>query len=554
MRTRLRLVAFNLGLAVVYLLAARLGFAFDPVSGFATGIWPPTGIALAAVLLFGNRLAFGVFLGAFGANLLAGAPLAVAIGIAAGNTGEALIGATLLRRVPGFSITLERVSSVVGLIVLSALLSTLVSATVGVVSLYVGGLVQPPHIRGAWRAWWVGDMVGSLLIAPIILVWSTPARARREVHRMETVALVAVLAVVSAMTFFSELPYVPTLPTPFHQVDLLVAVLLWATFRFGQRGATTAVLCVSVAAVVATALRYGPFALPELSESLMFLQTFVAIVAATCLLFGATVAERRIANQDAGRARLAAEAANRAKSQFLAVMSHELRTPLNAIQGFAELLLETGVYGPLNEKQTDAVKRIEKNEKDLLSLINEVLGFVNAEKQPVTSEFKDVLLEELFDAVEPLIAPDVERKHLVVVRELARPGLAVRADPKQLEPILGSLLSNASKYTGDGGTITLGADAQGGKVRIWVRDTGIGIKKDEMERVFEPFFQADSGTTRQYSGIGLGLTIARDLARRMAGEVTIASEAGTGTTASLVLPAANEAGGETTVTEVRPAA
>ena len=116
------------------------------------------------------------------------------------------------------------------------------------------------------------------------------------------------------------------------------------------------------------------------------------------------------------------------------------------------------------------------------------------------------------------------------------------------------MLSNAAKYTGDGGTITLGADADGGKVRIWVRDTGIGIKKEEMQRVFEPFFQADSGTTRQYSGIGLGLTIARDLARRMAGEVTIASEVGKGTIASVVLPAASEAGGRATASEVRSAA
>ena len=139
------------------------------------------------------------------------------------------------------------------------MLSTLISATVGVVSLYAGGIVQPSRMLATWRTWWVGDMVGVLLIAPIILVWSTPARARREVHRLETVALVAVLFVVSALTFFSELPHVPTLPTPFHQVDLLVAVLLWAAIRFGQRGATTAVLCVSVAAIVATSLRYGPF-------------------------------------------------------------------------------------------------------------------------------------------------------------------------------------------------------------------------------------------------------------------------------------------------------
>jgi len=554
MHPRLRQVAFSLGLAVVYFLAARLSFVWDPMPGYATVIWVPTGISLAALLLFGNRLAAGVFLGAFGTSLHVGAPLAVGIGIAAGNAAEALVGASLLRRVPRFSITLERVTSVVALIVLVAVVSTVISATVGVASLYAGGIMHPPRIRDAWRAWWIGHMVGALLIAPIILVWSTASRARHEVHRLETLALIAVLVVVSALTFFSELPYVPTLVTPFRQVDLLVAVLLWAAIRFGQRGAATAVLCVSVTAMVATALDYGPFVRPALNEGLMLLQTFMAFVAATCLLFGATIAERRIANQEARRATEAAEAANRVKSQFLAVMSHELRTPLNAIQGFAELM-ETGVYGPLNEKQIDAIKRIEKNEKDLLSLINEMLGFVDAEKGRVAVESKDVPVASEFDAVESLIGTAVERKHLVLERELARPDLAVRADPKSLKQILASLLSNASKYSADGGTITLGADDDGQKVRIWVRDNGIGIREEQLHRVFEPFFQADSSTTRQYSGVGLGLSIARDLARRMGGEVTLASEVGKGTTATVILPAAKkEAAAESPAVEVLPAA
>jgi signal transduction histidine kinase len=554
MDNRQRQVAVTLGLAAVYVLAARFGLAFDPVGGFATLVWPPTGIALAAVLLLGNRVAPGIFLGAFVANYLTGAPVPVAIGIGVGNACEAVVGAALLRRIPSFSITLERVSSVVALIVWSAVVSTLISATVGVMTLYVGGIVQPVQIRDTWRAWWIGDMVGSLLIAPLILVWANPPRALREVQKLEMVALVASLVVVSALTFFGKPLGVPQLATPFHQADLLVAVLLWAALRFGQRGATTAVLGVSVVAIVATALQHGPFVVAGLSTRLMLLQTFMAIVATTSLVFGATICERRIANQDARHASMAAEMANNAKSQFLRVMSHELRTPLNAIQGFAELL-ETGVYGPLNEKQTDALKRIEQNEKDLLAIINEMLGFVDAEKMPVATESRDLMVADSFDAVERLFTKDVERKHLVVKRELANPGLVVQADPKGLQQILASLVSNAAKYSADGGTITLGADADGDKVRLWVRDTGIGIKKEEIDRVFEPFFQSDSGTTRQYSGVGLGLTIAHDLAQRMSGEITIESEVGKGTTASVSLPVgAAKAGADVERSDIREVA
>jgi signal transduction histidine kinase len=538
MQTRLRQVAVVLGLAAVYFLAARFGLAFDPKSGFATLLWPPAGIALAAILLLGNHVAVGVFLGAFAANYVFGAGVLVAIGMAIGNAGAAIVGAVLLRRTPEFSITLERVSSVIALIVWAAVVSTLISATTGVASLYAGGRVEPAHIHSTWRTWWIGDMVGVLLLAPLILVWARRPRVIPRVHPLESMALGASLVVVCALTFFSNRLHVPDLATPFHQVDLLVAVLLWAAIRFGQRGAMTAVFGVSLMALVAAALREGPFVLPTLSERLLPLQTFMAIVAATSLIIGATMAERRIADQDADHARLAAETANSAKSQFLRVMSHELRTPLNAIQGFADLLA-TGIYGPLNEKQADAVQRIAQNEKDLLTIINEVLGFVESERPPVPAERRDVLVAEIFDGVERTFGAAVARKHLVVRRELANPHLSVHADPKMLQQIVASLVSNAVKYTDDGGAITLAAEGADGDgwVQIRVRDTGVGIRKEEMERLFEPFFQADSGTTRQYSGIGLGLTIARDLARRMEGEVTITSEVGKGTSATIVLPA-----------------
>jgi len=537
MDSRHRQAGVTLGLAAIYFLAARIGLSFDPVSGFATLIWPPAGIALAGVLLFGSSVAPGIFLGAALANALSGASTPVAIGIGLGNAGEALVGAALLRRMPGFTITLERVSSAVALILWSAVVSTLIAATMGAMSLHAAGRVAEERIHAVFRTWWMGDMVGILLFAPLILVWATRPRATREIHPLETVALVASLIVACALAFFGNLLRVPPLATPFHQSDLLVAVLLWAAMRFGQRGAVTAVLGVSLVALVAAVLGDGPFVRPVLRERLLPLQTFMAIVAATSLIVAATIAERRIADQEADLARRAAEAANSAKSQFLRVMSHELRTPLNAIQGFAELLT-TGVYGPLNDKQLDAVQRITQNEKDLLAIIDEMLGFVDAERGTVAMERTDIVVADAFDGVEEMMSTEIQRKRLVVKRELADPRITVRADRRGLQQILASLVSNAIKYTGEEGTITFAADGDHGRVRIQVRDTGVGIDAEQMERVFEPFFQADSGTTRQYAGVGLGLTIARELARRMDGEVTIVSEAGKGTSAEVVLPAA----------------
>jgi signal transduction histidine kinase len=526
----------TLGLAVAYVVVARFGLAFDAVAGFATLVWPPTGMSLAAVLLLGYRVWPGIFLGATIANALTGAPLFVALGIGTGNTLEAVVGAYLLGRIPRFGVTLENVTSVVALIAI-AVVSTAVSATVGVASLYLGDVVATAQVRETWRAWWVGDMVGALLITPIVLVWFRMPQVRFHQHRGEIVALVVTLVVVSGTTFFSGMSNLPTLASPFHQMDLLFAALIWAALRFGQRGAVTAAFWTSAVAVAGTMRGYGPFAIADLHESLLSLQTFMALVAATVMLLGGIVAERRLAFQEARTARDVATQADRAKSEFLAVMSHELRTPLNAIAGFAELL-ETGVYGPLNEQQAKAVGRIHHSERQLLSLVDEVLGFARAAKDDVEMKTGNVQVEEAFDAAVPLIQPEVRRKHVLLKRDVSRPMLAVQADPERLQQILASLLSNASKYTEDGGQITLGAEPAGEKVRIWVRDTGIGIPREHIDKVFEPFFQTDHGMTRRSTGVGLGLTIARDLARRMEGDVLLSSEVGSGTTASVLLPAA----------------
>ena len=227
----------------------------------------------------------------------------------------------------------------------------------------------------------------------------------------------------------------------------------------------------------------------------------MATVGAIFLLLGAAAAERRLAFDEARRAREEATDANLAKSEFLAVMSHELRTPLNAIAGFAQLL-ELNVHGTLNEQQLHDVERITHNEQQLLAIIDEVLGFVSAEKGEAIVESQEMKVADAFNAVEPVMQSELQQKHLVLQRTLAPPQIAVHADPKSLQQILVRLLSNASKYTNDGGTITLGAERDGETVRIWVADTGVGISREEMQRVFEPFFQAERGATRRYWGSG----------------------------------------------------
>ena len=241
---------------------------------------------------------------------------------------------------------------------------------------------------------------------------------------------------------------------------------------------------------------------------------------------------------DAERAaRAEAELANRAKMEFLAMMSHELRTPLNAIAGYAELLA-IGLRGPLTEAQLADVLAIHRNERHLLSLIEEVLTFAKLDAGRIRLEPEDVRVSAALASMGDLIAPQMEQKELEYRLEPCDPNLAVFADVEKLQQVVLNLLSNAVKFTPAGGRITVAAGVHepSGQIEIRVRDTGIGIPRDKIESIFEPFVQLDGGLTRKSQGTGLGLAISRDLARAMQGDLIALSEEGNGAEFVLTLP------------------
>jgi signal transduction histidine kinase len=225
---------------------------------------------------------------------------------------------------------------------------------------------------------------------------------------------------------------------------------------------------------------------------------------------------------------------------FLAMMSHELRTPLNAIAGYAELL-ELGLRGPLSEAQLADVRSIHRNERHLLSLIDEVLMFAKIDAGQVSVDPEPIRLQAALESVGDLITPQIERKALRYSIETCDPGIVVFADLEKLQQIMLNLLSNAVKFTGNGGDIIVsgGLDPEHeGFAVVRVRDTGIGIPADQREAIFQPFVQLDHGLTRTIQGTGLGLAISRDLARAMGGDLHVTGDTaeGEGAEFSLVLP------------------
>jgi PAS domain S-box-containing protein len=265
----------------------------------------------------------------------------------------------------------------------------------------------------------------------------------------------------------------------------------------------------------------------------------------TCLVgVGIDISER--VRMEAERAkRFQAEAADRIKSAFLATMSHELRTPLNSIIGFTGIVLQ-GLAGPLNTEQNKQLEMVRTSARHLLELVNDVLDISKIEAGQFEIASEPFSLDQSLARVLALVAPQAEARQLALTAEISGELGETIGDERRFEQILLNLLSNAIKFT-EQGTVTLGAkllsdrilpDETTGQaaVRVWVSDTGIGIKPDELQSLFQPFQQIDSGLSRKHEGTGLGLVICRRLARLMGGEISVESEWEKGSTFSITLP------------------
>jgi len=224
------LFAFKfLGLFLLYFVTAKAGLKLNAVNGFATLVWPPSGIALAALLIFGYRFWPAIALGAFLVNFTSGASFLVAIGITIGNTLESLIGVYLLRQI-GFHYSLEHLKDVLGLVGFGALLSTLISATVGVSSLFLSHTIPYESFFSTWSAWWIGDMLGILLVASFLLAWSGNFLPKLSLKKVaELLVIISLLLITSAIVFSDFFKAGPE----YHPFTYIIfPPLIWIALRF----------------------------------------------------------------------------------------------------------------------------------------------------------------------------------------------------------------------------------------------------------------------------------------------------------------------------------
>ena len=282
-------------LAVVYFSTAKLGLRFAYVNPSATALWAPTGITLAAFLIFGLRAWPGAFLGAFFANLTTAGSVLTSIGIATGNTLEGVAGCYLVRRFARGQQAFERAHDIFKFAFLAGMVSTAISATVGVTSLSLGGFADWTEYGPIWRTWWLGDGVGAVIVTPLVLLWRENPRlnwTREQIVELAVLflGLFFTVGIVFGGRFHSEVKNYPL-------EYLCIPFLIWAAFRFGRRKAATATCVLAGIAIWGTLQGYGPFSRETLNTSLLLVQSFVGIVAVTSLALAAEISERKRADE-----------------------------------------------------------------------------------------------------------------------------------------------------------------------------------------------------------------------------------------------------------------
>jgi PAS domain S-box-containing protein len=641
---------------VVYFVVAKLSLLTAIPPGYATSVWPPSGMALAAILLVGNRVWPGIWIGAALANLTVASSPVASILIGSGNAMEALAAAALIRRFIGTARRFERGEDVFKFVAIAASAS-MIAATVGTVSIAADGAIAWTDFLTHWWTWWQGDTSGIILVTPLILVpalgwsgkWSTQ-------HKIELVAFAIALALAGFIAFgsvttasgFSPLLLVLTLP-----------LVIWAAFRFDQREVVLAIATLAAFAVGFTVAGRGPLASTSVDVSLVQLLIFTSVVAVTGLVISAVVGERRRAMEALRRSRdelerrvaerthafkrseetfrmlvegiqdyaifmldpngnivswnkgaakikgytadeiigqhfsrfYPAEAIERywpqqelelAKAQgrfedtgwrirkdgsqfwanviitalydadgqlrgfakitrdmtesrrvetlernerrmneFLAMLAHELRNPLAPIRNALDLMRMKSADTSIQEWSRNVIDRqttqLTRLVDDLLDIGRITSGKIVLKKEPVE------LTAAVMRAVESC-QPIADRRDQTLEVHCGTDPLMIDGDLIRLSQIVTNLLNNAIKYTPDGGKIEVSVTREGDSAVVRVKDSGIGIPPDLIPDVFNLFIQGERSLARTEGGLGIGLTIVRQLVALHGGSVTARSE------------------------------
>src|SRR5881409_761351 len=322
-------------LTLVYFVAGKFGLMLASLHASASPVWPPAGIALAALLLLGYRAWPAIFIGAFLANVTTAGNVATSFAIATGNTLEALAGAWLVNRFAGGTNVFDRLQGVFKF-ALAAGISALISPAFGLTSLALTGFAAWANYGAIWLTWWLGDVTGVLVFTPLVFLWSVASKRRWNKKEAAEVGALLLLLVLLSGVVFGGWPAVSARNYPI--VLICGPIVIWTAFRFTQRETATGIFILSAIAVWGTLHGFGPFVRETENQSLLALQWWTAVLSITAMALSAGMAERRRVEEKLQQQKVVVESANRTQDHFVAILSHKLRTPLTPVMSASEPL------------------------------------------------------------------------------------------------------------------------------------------------------------------------------------------------------------------------
>ena len=506
-------------LAVIYIIAGKIGLMLASLHASASPVWPPAGIALAAMLLLGYRAWPAIFFGAFVVNLTNAGDIGTSVAIATGNTLEAMVGAWLVNQFAGGKNVFDRPQGVFKFALVAAI-SAVVSPVFGVTSLALDGFADWTNYGAIWLTWWLGDVTGDLIFTPLVLLWGIRWKiAWKKEEAVEVGVLLLLLTLLSAVVFGGWLEIsAKNYPIAF----ICGPIVIWTAFRFTQRETATGIFILSVIAVWGTLHGFGPFVGESENQSLLTVQSWTAVLAITAMALSAGMAERRRVEEELQQQKSIVEAANRTKDHFLAMLSHELRTPLTPVIS----ALESLEIEPTRTEDTKAsLAMIRRNIELETQLIDDLLDFTRIARDKMQLRFVPLDAHQAVSNVVEICRAEARTKSLHVHLNLQAKNCHVTADAAKFQQIIWNLLKNAIKFTPEGGDITISSENPSATVfTVSVRDTGIGMEPEVMQRIFDPFEQGNRSFEHRFGGLGLGLAISKSLAQAHGGTLTAQSD------------------------------
>jgi signal transduction histidine kinase/branched-subunit amino acid transport protein AzlD len=535
---------------LAYFVTGWLGLQIPYVGSQITLIWLPTGIAVAALLLWGRPVLLSIYLGAFLINFYVSHSFPLSASIAVGNTLGPFLVAWMLKYF-GLDFSFRHSKDSIMLLLASGLGMT-VSALGGVICLYMFGLLPLADMSFAWLSWWMGDSIGVILLAPFILAISGENLINIRKKNLEVLIWLVSSSIIAFISFdlFSEKG-----DQSYHFEFFILPMIIWASLRFGIIGGSFSGLFFSIIAASATAIGYGGFSFGDNHIGLLRLWSFIVTNVSAGLLISVIQANQRQAdekikiknlelkvhleeiktlNKNSALKNKTLEELNATKDKFFSIIAHDLKSPFNSIIGLSELLIKK-----IRDKDFDDIdeyaKIIMQSSHRAMDLLLNLMEWSLSQTGRMKFNPEYFELNIIINDIIQLFTDIAGQKSIIITKKLP-PNSSIYADKAMISTILRNLISNAIKYTKPGGEINILSEVTQIEMKVSVSDTGVGMSPASINKLFLIDENYSTIGTLGEQGTGLGLILINEFVEKHFGKIWVESVEGKGSIFNFTIP------------------